>query len=142
MLTAKRTPLDLMDDIYSLAYWLTGSEFEATELVNNTYLNVANGSSDIEVFKAFRICYSESTAGGDDEFGLPETPCFLEQTLERSLVKQVADVRLTVLLSAIPRLKHQVISRIIGKPLDTIRVWLSEGRKSLAQGIFFNSTMN
>ncbi len=130
-----------MDDIYSLAYWLTGSEFEATELVNNTYLNVANGSSDIEVFKAFRLCYFDSTVS-NDESGLPETPCFLEQTLEHSLVKQVADVRLTVLLSAIPKLKHQAISRIIGKPLDTIRVWLSEGRKSLAQGIFFNSTMN
>ncbi len=142
MLTAKRTPLDLMDDIYSLAYWLTGSEFEATELVNNTYLNVDNGSSDIEVFNAFRICYSDSTAGGDDESGLPETPCFLAQTLERSLIKRFADIRLIVLLSAISGLQHQAISKIIGKPLDTIRVWLSEGRKSLVQGIFFNSTMN
>jgi len=130
-----------MDDIYSLAYWLTGSEFEATELVSNTYLNVDNGSSDIDVFKAFRSCYFDSTVG-DDESCLPETPCFLEQTLEHSLVKQFADIRLTVLLSAVPKLKHQVISRIIGKPLDTIRVWLSQGRKSLAQGMFFNSMSN
>ena len=135
MFTAQRTPLDLMDDIYSLAYWLTGSEFEATELVNNTYLNVDNESSDMEVFKAFRICYFDSTAS-DDESGLPETPCFLEQILEPSLVKRFADIRLTVLLSAISGLQHQAISRIIGKPLDTIRVWLSEGRKSLVQGIF------
>jgi len=141
MLTTKRTPLDLMDDIYSLAYWLTGSEFEATELVNNTYLNVDNNSSDTEVFKALRLCYFESTAS-DDESGLPETPCFLEQTLEQSLMKQFADIRLTVLLSAIPRLKHNTISTIIGRPLDTIRVWLSEGRKSMVQGIFFNSKIN
>ncbi len=138
MLTTKRTPLDLMDDIYSLAYWLTGSEFEATELVNNTYLNVDHESSDIEVFKAFRNCYFDCTAN-DDESGLPGTPCFLEETLERSLVKQFADIRLIVLLSAISGLKHQTISKIIGKPLDTIRVWLSEGRKSLVQGFFLTS---
>ena len=141
MLTAKRTPLDLMDDIYSLAYWLTGSEFEATELVNNTYLNVDNESSDTEVFKAFRLCYFESTSS-DDEFNSPETSRILEQTLEQSLIKQSADIRLTVLLSAISRLKHQAISQIIGKPIDTVRIWLSEGRKSLVEGGLFNSKIN
>lgn len=27
-----KTPLDLMDDIYSLAYWMTGSEKSASDL--------------------------------------------------------------------------------------------------------------
>ena len=40
MIKAQRTPMDLMDDIYTIAYWMTGSETAANELVNRTYLNV------------------------------------------------------------------------------------------------------
>jgi len=34
MIRGKRTPMDLMDEIYSLAFWITGSEASANELVN------------------------------------------------------------------------------------------------------------
>ena len=136
MIKAKRTPLDLMDDIYSLAYWLTGSETKATELVNNTYLNVDNKSSETEVFTIFRSCYLESI-DQDDASSLPETPCFSKETPGIALFKQDADIRLSVLLSGISGLKHRTISRILGKPLTTIRIWLSEGRKSLVQGTRF-----
>ena len=138
MIKAQRTPLDLMDDIYSLAHWLTGSEKKATELVNNTYLNVASESSETEVFTIFRTCYLESI-DQDDAYSLPETPCFSRETPETTHIKQDADIRLSVLLSAISGLKHRAISRIIGKPLTTIRVWLSEGRKSLVHGSRFES---
>ncbi len=136
MIKTKRTPLDLMDDIYSLAYWLTGSETKATELVNNTYLNVDNKSSETEVFTIFRSCYLESI-DQDDASSLPETPCFSKETPGIALFKQDADIRLSVLLSGISGLKHRTISRILGKPLTTIRIWLSEGRKSLVQGTRF-----
>ena len=135
--TAKRTPLDLMDEIYSLAYWLTASESEATELVNNTYLNIDNDCTETDVYKAFRACYLDSIE--EDGFSLPETPCYSKERLEKVLIKQVADIRLSVLLSASAELKHREIANIIGKPLDTIRVWLFEGRKSLARGICFNA---
>ena len=138
MIKAQRTPLDLMDDIYSLAHWLTGSETKATELVNSTYLNVDNESSDSEIFSTFRTCYLESL-DQDDKCDLPETPCFSRETPETQLLKQIADIRLSVLLSAISGLKHRAISRIIGKPLTTIRVWLSEGRKSLVHSTRFES---
>ena len=124
MVTKKRTPLDLMDDIYSLALWLTGSETKATELVNCTYGNVDYESSETEVFKTLRACYF-------DTLDHNETPCFSKERAETSMMKRDADIRLSVLLSAISGLKHRSISRIIGKPLKTIRVWLSEGRKSL-----------
>ncbi len=52
-----------------------------------------------------------------------------------ALLRRDADIKLSVLLSAISGLKHRAISKIIGKPLDTIRVWLFNGRKSLAEGI-------
>ncbi|MCX6179213.1 MAG: RNA polymerase subunit sigma-24 [Chlorobiales bacterium] len=139
MVTAKRTPLDLMDDIYSLAYWLTASEMEATELVNNTYLNVYNDSSEAEVLKIFRSCYFD-TLEQEDAFILPETPCFPLESHEVSMLKEFADKRLSVLLSAIVGLKHRSISRIIGKPLNTIRLWLSEGRKSLVYGKLLNAS--
>ncbi len=136
MIKAKRTPLDLMDDIYSLAHWLTGSETTATELVNKTYMNVDNESSETEVFTTFRTCYLDSI-DEDDANSLPETPCFSKETPGMSLFKQDADIRLSVLLSAISGLKHRAISRILGKPLMTIRAWLSEGRKSLVHDARF-----
>ena len=138
MIKAQRTPLDLMDDIYSLAHWLTGSEKKATELVNSTYLNVGKESSETDVFTTFRSCYLDSI-DQDDAYSLPETPCFSKETPETTHLKQDADIRLSVLLSAISGLKHRAISRIIGKPLTTIRVWLSEGRKSLVHGSRFES---
>jgi hypothetical protein len=65
MIKTKRTPLDLMDDIYSLAHWLTGSETKATELVNNTYLNVDHLKVlKPQVFTTFRTCYLESIDQG------------------------------------------------------------------------------
>ena len=136
MIKAQRTPLDLMDDIYSLAHWLTGSETKATELVNRTYLNVDHLSSETTVFQTFRTCYFDSL-DRDDAQSLPETPCFSKETPETALFNRDADIRLSVLLSAISGLKHRAISRILGKPLTTIRVWLSEGRKSLVHGARF-----
>ena len=136
MIKPNRTPLDLMDDIYSLAHWLTGSETTATELVNKTYMNVDNESSETEVFTTFRTCYLDSI-DEDDANSLPETPCFSKETPGMSLFKQDADIRLSVLLSAISGLKHRAISRILGKPLMTIRAWLSEGRKSLVHDARF-----
>ncbi len=63
MINAQRTPMDLMDDIYTLAYWMTGSETAANELVNRTYLHVESHTPEREVFKTFRECYFDSFAG-------------------------------------------------------------------------------
>jgi DNA-directed RNA polymerase specialized sigma24 family protein len=51
------------------------------------------------------------------------------------LLQRDADIKLSVLLSDVSGLKHRTISHIIGKPIETIRVWLSAGRKSLAEKI-------
>jgi DNA-directed RNA polymerase specialized sigma24 family protein len=130
----KRTPMDLMDDIYSLAYWMTGSEDSATELVNITYLNVTPDMPESEVYKAFRECYFD-TFGYDNASCIPKPSCNPMEKLGRVLLQRDADIKLSVLLSAVSGLKHRAISNIIGKPLDTIRVWLSAGRKSLAERI-------
>jgi hypothetical protein len=134
MITEKRTPMDLMDDIYSLSYWMTGSETAANELVNKTYLNLDSDTSERDVFKTFRDCYFNSV-GYDNASCIPKPSCKAMAHLGAALLQRNADIKLSVLLSAISGLKHRAISKIIGKPLDTIRVWLSAGRKSLAEEI-------
>ena len=130
----KRTPMDLMDDIYSLAYWMTGSETSANELVNVTYLNVDNQTHEREVFKTFRECYFDSLEE-DISSSVSESPYKPNECKGMSLRQRFADIKLSVLLSEIPGLRHSDISNIIGKPLDTIRLWLSSGRQSFAEGL-------
>jgi DNA-directed RNA polymerase specialized sigma24 family protein len=134
MIKAQRTPMDLMDDIYTLAYWMTGSETSADELVNRTYVHVESHTSERDVFKTFRECYFDSFACDTADCISPSTHKPKER-LVLSLLQRDADIKLSVLLAEIPGLKHRMISKIIGKPLDTIRVWLLAGRKSLAEEI-------
>jgi hypothetical protein len=129
MIRTKRTRMDLMNDIYSLAFWMTGSESSANELVYSTYLNVDSNTTEREVFKTFRECYFQSI---DENMSLcePESP----NKSGVSLRYWFANIKLSILLSEIPRLKHRDISKIIGKPLDTIRFWLSTSHQSFADG--------
>ena len=136
MIKEKRTPMDLMDDIYSLAYWMTGSEAKRDELVKSTYLHVDRNTPEREVFKTFRTCYFDSI----DEAALLNEPKLSGKAKESkalSLRRRFADIKLSVLLSEIPGLKHRDISRILGMPLDTIRMWLFSGRRMLAVNDFF-----
>ncbi|ACF42471.1 RNA polymerase sigma24 factor [Pelodictyon phaeoclathratiforme] len=126
--------MDLMDDIYSLAYWMTGSEASATELVNITYLNVTLDTPESEVYKTFRECYFD-TFGYEEAPCIPKPSCNPMEKMGSVLLQRDADIKLSVLLSAVSGLKHGAISKIIGKPLDTIREWLSVGRKSLAERV-------
>ncbi len=56
-------------------------------------------------------------------------------TALETLANELLNTTFSVLLSEISGLKHRSISKIIGKPLEAIRVWLSAGRKSLADGM-------
>ncbi|NTU96535.1 MAG: RNA polymerase subunit sigma-24 [Chlorobiaceae bacterium] len=134
MIRIKRTPIAMMDDIYSLALWMTGSEKSANELVRSTYLKVQRNAPEREVFKTFRECFfrsiDENISGRE-----PESSVTGEDSKVVSLRQRFADIKLSVLLSEIPGLKHRDISKIIGKPLETIRLWLSSGRQSLAHSV-------
>jgi hypothetical protein len=134
MIRKKRTPIDMMDDIYSLALWMTGSEKSANELVRSTYLNVRSNASEREVFKTFRQCFFRSI---DENISArePVSPFARKEIKMVSLRQRFADIKLSVLLSEIPGLKHRDISKIIGTPLETIRLWLSTGRQSLADSV-------
>ena len=51
MIRISKTPLDILDDIYSLAFWMTGSEKASNELVNRTYLNVDFNTQETDLLK-------------------------------------------------------------------------------------------
>jgi DNA-directed RNA polymerase specialized sigma24 family protein len=135
---SKRAPQDFMDDIYNLAYWMTGSETKTKELVNRTYLTLDRNSSETEVFKIFRSCYFD---GIDQEaFSIPETAVRNGNNRREPLRKRFADIKLSVLLSEIPGLKPSDISKIIGKPLETIKIWLSTCRKTTVNETLLNAS--
>jgi hypothetical protein len=140
MAKQKNTPLDFMDHIYSLAYWMTGSETITTELVSKTYVNVGINTSKMELFKTFRACYFDMF-NRDGAYCIPKFSCKPIESLGASILRQNADILLSVLLAEICGLKHRDISKIIGKPLGTIRLWLLKGRKLLANETVLHSNL-
>lgn len=137
MIDGGKTPLDLMDEVYSLAYWMTGSERSASDLLNRVYLNIDIEGPEKEVIRMFRTCYFDSI-GIDAGFGLTNNKCMPEKKLTLSWRRCFEDIKLSVLLSEISRFNHQDISEITGRTLETIRVWLSWGRKQVDHGTLLN----
>lgn len=138
MTEEKNTRLDVIDVIYSLAYWMTGSEKDAGKLLKSTYLNTSKNSTVFELIKKFRICYFDSigqipvSVFNEEDYDQPK------ESLSESLWKWCEDIKLTVLLSEISGLKHRDICEISGNTLETIRLWLSWGRKQLNNGTLLN----
>jgi DNA-directed RNA polymerase specialized sigma24 family protein len=116
---------------------MTGSFTATKDLMNRTYSRVDFDTSEKELIKTFRACYLESYR--KDFISVAEgTQCRCNEITEASLRKWSADIKLSVLLSEISGLKHRDISEIIGKPLETVRIWLSWGRKWLVNGTLLN----
>ncbi|MEI6757345.1 MAG: RNA polymerase subunit sigma-24 [Chlorobium sp.] len=134
MTRIKKTPLDLLDDIYSLAYWMTGSEDTSRDLVNRTYLYANTKTRETDLLKTFRECYVDQF-GQYTDFCISEKTCHTPLKLIESLRQWAADIKFSVLLSEISGLKHRQISEIVGKPVDTVRLWLFWGRKLLVNDI-------
>lgn len=130
MMTIPKTPLDLLDDIYSIAFWMTGNETNSRELVDCTYLNAGMDTPERELLKTFRSCYIDRF-GQKTDFCLSHKPCESFSGLASEIKKRAADIKLSVLLSEISGLRHSDISDILEKPVETIRMWLFWGRKLL-----------
>ena len=128
MKNIKKTPLDILDDIYSLGYWMTGNQGVSQELVKKTYLYGAPGMDESRLLRTFRDCYVEEF-GQEVDFWFSEKTAKENIQITESMKPWGADIKFSVLLSEISGLTHQQISDILGKPLETIRVWLFWGRK-------------
>ena len=131
----KKTALDLLDDLYSLAYWMTGNEDISKELVYTTYLSANTVTGESELLRTFRECYV-ARFGQQTDFCTVEKQCRSNFQLVDSLMHWAADIKLSVLLSEISGMKHRQISEIVGKPVETVRLWLFWGRKMLSMTNF------
>jgi hypothetical protein len=128
MKTIKKTPLDILDDIYSLGYWMTGNKGVSQELVKRTYLYRDYGQDERVLLRTFRDCYIEEF-GQEIDFWFSEKNGKEKIQITDSMKPWAADIKYSVLLSEISGLTQQQISDILDKPLETIRVWLFWGRK-------------
>ncbi len=135
----KKTPLDLLDDVYNLAWWMTGSESASCDLVTKTYLKAASKSRETELIKSFRQSYVD-LFGQKAAFSADETSCSSDENLIDSLKKWAADMKLSVLLCEISGMSHHQISEIVDKPVETVRLWLYWGRKLLADDRLLKAT--
>ncbi len=131
----KKTALDLLDDLYSLAYWMTGNEDISKELVYTTYLSANTVTGESELLRTFRECYV-ARFGQQTDFCTVEKQCRSNLQLVDSLMHWAADIKLSVLLSEISGMKHRQISEIVGKPVETVRLWLFWGREMLSMTNF------
>ncbi|NTW84209.1 MAG: RNA polymerase subunit sigma-24 [Chlorobiaceae bacterium] len=133
MATKKRNPMELLDDIYNIAFLMTGYKDGAYHLVYRTYLKVNYETSEKEVFKALRDSFIDCFINSKIVC-IPQTSCKDMGCLGEIIIRQESDVKLTVLLSEISGLKPDAIAKVIGVRSDTIRLWLSSGRKWLFDG--------
>jgi hypothetical protein len=141
MIGGMKTRLELMDEIYSLGYWMTGSQKAANDLLTSTYLGTNIASSEPELIRIFRNRYFKSIGKQDTEGDFTDTLDQSKESLARSLWTWAEDIKLTVLLSEISKLKYCDISEITGKSLETIRLWLAWGRKQVGNGSLMNYTL-
>lgn len=124
------TALEWIDEVYNLAYWMTGSEAASGMLVSQTYLNPDAITSRVSVFKMFREHFQRG-------FGQNMTMDHerILQTRDSDVALAVAslpvDFKMAVLLADAENMSHAEISEIVDKPIDTVRSWLHWGRKLL-----------
>ncbi len=134
-----KTPLDLLDDIYSLAYWMTGDQGISQELVKKTYLYAAPQTEENVLLRTLRDCYVDQF-GQNVEFTLIGKTGKKNLQLLNSMKQWAADIKFSVLLSEISGLTQRQISEILEKPLETIHLWLFWGRKLFVTNYLLKAT--
>lgn len=122
-------PFDLVDNVFNLAYWMTGDEATAGMLVSQTFLSPDAMTTRPSVFKAFRTVYLRSF-GQNAELSA-DVSRIDDGEVARAVVSLPADFKMVVLLADVEGIPHREIADIVGKPLDTVRSWLHWGRKLL-----------
>ena len=131
MKSIEKTAQTLLDDLYTLGYWMTRSDGEAQELVQSAYRHAAENRDETSLLKAFRHCYVERF-GQEADGCLNQNGCKSNLELVAPLKEWAADIRFSVLLREVSGLDHRQIAEIVGKPLETVRLWLFWGRKVIA----------
>ncbi len=129
-----RMPLDLLDHMYTVAYWMTGSLKKTNYLIYKTYQLVDSETTEIQLFKIFRKVFYEHYRIDAPSLVSHEV-CDSEENPESESKKLEMDGRMAVLLAEVCMLRHQAISSILERPLETIRLLLTSKRKSMLMGV-------
>ena len=128
-----REPLDLLDHMYTVAYWMTGSLKKTNNLIYKTYQLVDSETSEIQLFKTFRKVFYEHYCINSPSL-VSHDVCESEENTESERQKLEMDGRMAVLLADVCTLRHQAISSILERPIETIRLLLTSNRKSMMLG--------
>ena len=136
MTTEEKGPVELIDDVFTVAYWMTGSLKDSNDLVMNTFKELDAETPEIVVFKKFRDCYFEKLHLDKAAENPNSSTVFLNRIMA-VFRQQDADRKLSALLSEVCKLNHHSIAEILGKPVDTVRLLLSDGRKKLLDLFMF-----
>lgn len=127
----KTDPIEMLDQMYPIVYWMTRSLKKTKDLVYKTYDRIDSDTSEIELFKTFREVYNEDL---ELESALQPTA---SDGISASIPSQEdVDIKLSTLLVELCDFSYQEISTIMDQPLDTIRQWLATGRTLLLKEYF------
>lgn len=124
--------LEIIDDLYTLAYWMTGAEISAHELVSSTYWYTGLNASAHELFITFRACYQDRCRV-TSSFCVSDSYSQLTYSSGVSLRQRVIDMKLLVLLYEISGLNHRDISEITGTSLDALACCYPRGKNCFLQ---------
>jgi hypothetical protein len=124
--------MDAIDEVYNLAYWMTGSEASAGMLLSQTYQTMTESSSLADAYRALRENYVRSF--GNKPVVSEESVGFIDDAdVARAVLNLPADFKMVVLLADVAALSHDEIASIIEMPIDTVRAWLHWGRTALSK---------
>lgn len=155
--------LPLFDQLYNLAYWLTGDRTDAEDLVQETYAKALKGIRSFQegtnfrawIFRILRNTFltsrsgleAQKTTSFDNEEGDAVTPAhfitpeFITLQLENkaAVVDAIAALPLAyrevVLLSDMEELSYKEIASVLSVPVGTVMSRLSRGRGLLKQAL-------
>ncbi|GEM_PF-477092 len=129
MTKKKKTQGEIIDNIYSLAFWMTGDHAVCYDLIKKTYLYAEPGSNEQVLLRTFRDCYVEQFGQEVNSWFSDEMHNYNIMPLGDGLEQFSADIKIAVLLSEIAGLTHRQIAEIFEQKLETVRCWLFWGRK-------------
>ncbi len=124
--------LDAIDEVYNLAYWMTGNEATAGMLVSQTYSAIDKHASLVSLYQAFRKSYLKAF-GQTPVLSEEEAAQIADTDVARAVVALPTDFKMAVLLSDIAGLSHRDIAAVVETSVEAVREWLHWGRKLITK---------
>jgi DNA-directed RNA polymerase specialized sigma24 family protein len=131
MMNHRRAVLDAIDEVYNLAYWMTGNEATAGLLVSQTYQSITEHSTMLSLYQSFRNCYLKSF--GQTPIAIDDEGLIADGDIARAVIALPSDFKMAILFADIAELPHRDIASIVEKPVETVREWIHWGRKLLSK---------